>query len=581
MLWVLIPTALAGTLSGTITADDTGDGIEDVLVAAFDLRLDYDYVASSSDGSYILEDLPAGEYRVWAIPEGTVNRVPAFYPSGLTYCEGERVVIPADGEVSGVDFSLSEGGTITGRVVDSGGDPVPDVVVTAERTGDDLAGMSRAVRAEDDGSFTLAGLDLADGDGTDWICELDVDGWPLQFIGGAYDDDDADLVGVTIDGVTGLGDVALLDGILVTGTVTGPGGVPVEGASVHVYASSQVVSVETAADGTYEALGLPPGEALPWASADLLAQTYYPDADRPGSYLPAAEEGEVVEGADLSLPFGATLEVALDGDGDLSGVTGLLYNDEGSVGFGDRADEDGLLSFSGLYGGDYRLYVFAAEEGYQDDYIRDADGEPAWFSIDDGDTPGPVSVALSPRASLSGTVEDEDGAPVYGAYVIAWPEDDLLGAAAAVTDRDGVWTLHGLDEGRWTLEARYAPYCLSDPGYVSVYWLDEINEDRAAPMSLVAGELREDIAFSMPHDDDHDLMGDTWEDAYGLDVGRDDSAEDPDEDGYTNLEEYLLGTDPTESAAAPLGCGCGEGSKAALWLVLPALMGLRRRGRQG
>jgi len=54
-------------------------------------------------------------------------------------------------------------------------------------------------------------------------------------------------------------------------------------------------------------------------------------------------------------------------------------------------------------------------------------------------------------------------------------------------------------------------------------------------------------------DDDNDGMPDTWEVAYGLDPLKDDAADDPDEDGNSNLDEYNLETDPTynESNFAP------------------------------
>ena len=42
-------------------------------------------------------------------------------------------------------------------------------------------------------------------------------------------------------------------------------------------------------------------------------------------------------------------------------------------------------------------------------------------------------------------------------------------------------------------------------------------------------------------------MPDDWEKKYGLNANQaDDNSSDKDSDGYTNVEEYLNGTDPTE-----------------------------------
>jgi pectate lyase len=50
-----------------------------------------------------------------------------------------------------------------------------------------------------------------------------------------------------------------------------------------------------------------------------------------------------------------------------------------------------------------------------------------------------------------------------------------------------------------------------------------------------------------PDDADHDGMPDAWEKRHNLNPNdADDNARDKDDDGYTNVEEYLNGTDPTE-----------------------------------
>jgi len=63
------------------------------------------------------------------------------------------------------------------------------------------------------------------------------------------------------------------------------------------------------------------------------------------------------------------------------------------------------------------------------------------------------------------------------------------------------------------------------------------------------GEIIGDISFptdfpsfdnnTAPEDSDNDGMADSWESSHGMTVGEDDSADDNDANGYTNIEEYL------------------------------------------
>ena len=62
----------------------------------------------------------------------------------------------------------------------------------------------------------------------------------------------------------------------------------------------------------------------------------------------------------------------------------------------------------------------------------------------------------------------------------------------------------------------------------------------------VAGGWPELKSLPAPADTDHDGMPDAWEKKAGLDASDvSDAAQDKDKDGYTNIEEYLNGTDPT------------------------------------
>lgn len=52
-------------------------------------------------------------------------------------------------------------------------------------------------------------------------------------------------------------------------------------------------------------------------------------------------------------------------------------------------------------------------------------------------------------------------------------------------------------------------------------------------------------------DDDNDVLPDFWEERYGLAPLENDAASDPDHDGYSNLAEYLSGSNPTDANSTP------------------------------
>jgi hypothetical protein len=576
LILLLAAQALAADLAGVVR-DGDGAPLAGVAVYAIDERLAYAYAVSRSGGDWGLAGLPAGRYRLLTQPDDDSPYVTRVWPDAWAYCDGAVIEVAGDEAREGLDFTLPTGGTLSGAVLDEGGAPLAGVEISCLGVDTRVQGLRREAWSDSEGRFVITGLDGEAG-GSAWSLEFEVDGWPEQLAGRTYDDGYADLFGVGPGLEVDAGEHRLLPGIAISGSVLGPDG-PIPGASVHAYASSQVVDVVTDEQGRYAADGLPPGDVITWVNAEGYGLTYYPDADRPGETVPAPEEGDEVAGVDLEMPFASALLGRVVGaDGDLSGVTVLAYNDTYTVGQGAQADEGGQFTVEGMQGGDYFLYVYAEDEGFLNDFIRDDDGEPEVFPVPDAAASAEFEIALAPAAVLEGLVLDDGGDPVYGAYVYAYSLDVDGEAEAVATDRDGVFRLDGLVGGGWGLEVFYSPYCEGDGGFVRVYWPGLVNPDLAQSLELTEGQVYQDLQFELPVDADRDEMGDRWEEGYGLDVGRDDSGEDPDGDGYTNLEEYRLGTDPT-TITAEEGCGggCRGGDQAGLLLL--GLLGLRVRGR--
>ena len=452
-----------GEIQGTLTAAADGSPVVDAVVTAYDLRLDGEATRSRADGGYTLQDLPAGRYRVLARPDDPDNLLSRFYPDHPDFCDSPLVEVAADGAAD-VDLALPRGGELSGVLTDGDGAALSglDVVARSVDGTETETAFERIAQTGADGDFTLRGLDAGP-----WAVEVQGDLVPTQYLGDTYAAEAATLHTVALGEETAVGEHALRPGVVLGGGVFGPEG-PAVGARVIVYSGGQSRAVTTDEGGLYAAPGMPPGDGLVWSQPEGLALTYLPDAPAPEEVVVTSAEGEVVEDADLFPPLGAALEVSVvdaDSGALIPGVSASLYNETLTVVRGSPGPE-GIATFEGLHPGTYRLYVFAADEGYTNGWILDDGGADRLFEV-----PGAELVAAEvplPRAGLiEGVVTDDDGAPVYGALVTASTD---LDAATATTDREGRYRIGGLSAGTWALSASYTVYCGADPGWVTVYW---------------------------------------------------------------------------------------------------------------
>ena len=83
------------------------------------------------------------------------------------------------------------------------------------------------------------------------------------------------------------------------------------------------------------------------------------------------------------------------------------------------------------------------------------------------------------------------------------------------------------------------------------------------------GVFELEVSASLAGDSDSDGMADEWEALHGLNVGTNDAGADPDEDGLSNLQEFVGGTDPQNADTD--GDGLEDGAERTLHETDPTL----------
>ena len=151
-------------IRGQVRMDGTGAIIRRAQVRAMSMDGRGGGVTSTNnEGAYEIKDLPAGRYSISASKGSfVVGQFGQRRPND----PGTPIEL-ADGQVAEkVNFILSRGAVITGRIVDDGGEPVAGASVTAMRF-QSMAGVRRLVpggsegstdRTDDQGTYRLYGL---------------------------------------------------------------------------------------------------------------------------------------------------------------------------------------------------------------------------------------------------------------------------------------------------------------------------------------------------------------------------------------------------------------------------------------
>ncbi len=394
------------------------------------------------DGSYRLEDLPAGPIVLVARASGT-------HRAALR----ERRELPAGEPITvAVDFTFQPGTPCRGRVVDEAGRPVADAAVEAQ-----VAGLFEPLTATSDaaGAFAL----VLPGEAARFFARAPGHAQPAP-VERAYG-------GAPFELVLELARAGELKGRVLDPRANGFAGVRVEALPV---AGGAAVTATTDRAGRFRFPSLLPGAYR----CRAVATGYVPAEAGPLELRP----GEVRDLGDLRLARGRELRGrVLDEAGAPVAGARVEYGPAGGA-LGDHvlSDERGTFVIEGLAG--EPLDVRARAEGYRPATLRVAPG-----SAD-------VALVLARPSLLTGVVLDEAGAPIAGAWLA------VLGAAQRTgrTAEDGSFALPSDDEQPRTVlvhAPRHAPLRAHlTPGRPERLVLGPLRPRSTAGAATLRGRLR-------------------------------------------------------------------------------------------
>jgi hypothetical protein len=299
-----VPATAAGgaTISGTVSVPQ-GTDIKNAYVAI--LGTNYSrQVGVSADGSYRIDELAAGTYKVrfdyqsWPSAD-TPRPAPQWFKGGATFSQATPITVAAGQSLSGISATLDAGAFISGKLTVPSGVDASKVRIVASETGNASYLHSATVYARAGGSYAFSGL--PPGRYQLYFSSQDRAGGGIvsAYHGGSTEADAKVLDVPHLGGINNVDQVLTAAGAI-TGTVTVPEGISPAGVHVTAYpqdGSTRVPSARVGADGKFDIGYVTPGTyKLLFEAAGLEPQWYGQTESADDSPLLTVAAGQTVSG---------------------------------------------------------------------------------------------------------------------------------------------------------------------------------------------------------------------------------------------------------------------------------------------
>jgi hypothetical protein len=508
----------AHSISGRVVRDGSGEGLEGITVfAGYQSTSDSSIVAAvvtDNSGNYVIPGLKPGTYYVYTY--NTMGYADEVYDNGILYFvpDIDPVNLPYH-DITGIDFSLAVGGSVSGRVVrDSDGAGLSDSNVFIFT--DMLAGRFYITKTDSEGYYSLDGI--APGD-------YHVGASHSGYIPNYYDD--ADYLGSTVVTVPPSESVTDIDISLETeGTISGnikrafDQSVVNLGLTIDVYDRDgiPVSSTTLSSQGSYQVKGLKSGlyymhikggkysSSSGYRQSGLASQYYAGAATLAESTPVRVLQGQDTGGIDFNLDRDSAITGKVtreQGGAALRYAIVQVYDNKWRMVDYAATDSSGNYSISGLPPCDYYIgtrgfhsdaYRLGTPDDNYIDLFHGGSGtrdEATVISLGYDENVANINFVLPAGDSITGSVIDSTGqAGIPDASLIVYDED-WKQIKVVTTDESGNYSVNGLAPGDYYVRTD------ASPGFVDVYYNVASTADDATAVTVIQRQDTADINFEL------------------------------------------------------------------------------------